>query len=457
MTTSRLNAGAFAPALRFSLGVALLVLACAPVGAQVEPPAGTASAVAVQAEGRGEPYVQISFLDVGQGDAVVIQSPEGQVAIIDAGLGDPLRFLQHMRIDEVDLLVASHPHADHIGGLDDILTARPVRFYLDNGIPHTTATYQRLMATLERIEEVTVLAPVSRTIRMGSVSIRVLPLPTGDLDLNDQSVGLVLEFGDFSAFFSGDSERYELDWWTGQGLVPDVTLLKAPHHGSANGFTRDFLAAARPEVVVVSVGEGNNYGHPRPEALTAYGTFADQLMRTDRDGPVTVLGYEDGRYELVFGPDIISSGGDAVQDGDSIGDAETADQSGTVPSGGAPPPDPSPGSMDSSVAGLRLDVVADAPGNDHEHLNGEFAIIENGGTQVLNIGRWRLCDLRSRCFEFPPGSSIPAGEQVRVYTGYGSSDGFSFFMNNSRAVWNNDGDEATLYDERGRMVLRYVY
>ena len=444
MTTSCLTShGSFSlvPCLTLP-SILLLGLACVPLGAQVETSRDTASASVGQAAEHEEPYVQISFLDVGQGDAVVIQSPEGQVAIIDAGLGDPLRFLQQMRIDAVDLLVASHPHADHIGGIDDILTARPVRFYLDNGQPHTTLTYERLMATLKRIEEVTVLAPTPRTITMGSVSIRVLPLPPGALDLNDQSVGLVLEFGDFSAFFSGDSERYELDWWTTQGLIPDVTLLKAPHHGSVNGFTRQFLAAARPEVVVVSVGEGNTYGHPRPEALTAYGTFVNQLLRTDRDGHVTVLGYEDGRYELVVGPDIISS---------------TGDQTSTVPADPLPSIAPSARAFASSVPGLRIDVVADAPGNDHEHLNGEFAIIENGGTRLLNIGQWRFCDLRSRCFEFPPGSSIPVGEQVRVYTGYGSADGFSFFMNNSRAVWNNDGDEATLYDERGRIVLRYVY
>ena len=442
-TSRRTSHGSFSPVPCFTLpGILMLGLACAPLGAQGETTWEPPSALVTQASEHEEPYVQISFLDVGQGDAVVIQSPEGQVVIIDAGLGDPLRFLQQMRINEVDLLVASHPHADHIGGIDEILTARPVRFYLDNGQAHTTVTYERLMTTLERIEEVTVLAPTPRTITLGPVSIEVLPLPPDALDLNNQSVGLVLEFGDFSAFFSGDSERYELDWWTMQGLVPDVTLLKAPHHGSVNGFTRRFLAAARPEVVVISVGEGNTYGHPRPEALTAFGTFAKQLLRTDRDGHVTVLGYEDGRYELVVGPDIISSAGDETP-------AVRSDPSSSIA--------PLARAFDPSVPGLRIDVVADALGNDHQHLNGEFAIIENGGTQVLNIGQWKFCDLGSRCFEFPPGSRIPVGEQVRIYTGYGSADGSSFFMNNSRAVWNNDGDEATLYDERGRIVLRYVY
>ena len=73
-----------------------------------------------------EPFVQVTFLDVGQGDAVVIQSPEGRTVMIDGGRSSPLRFLQQMSVDSIDLLVATHPHADHIGGLDDVLTARPV-------------------------------------------------------------------------------------------------------------------------------------------------------------------------------------------------------------------------------------------------------------------------------------------------------------------------------------------
>ena len=92
-----------------------------------------------------------------------------------------------------------------------------------------------------------------------------------------------------------------------------------------------------------------------------------------------------------------------------------------------------------------------------EHLNGEFVTIHNRSTANVAIGGWRLCDLRSRCFRFPPGSRVLAGRQVRVYTGYGTADGYAFFMNNDRAVWNNDGDEATLYDERGEVVVRFVY
>ncbi len=384
-----------------------------------------------------EPSVQITFLDVGQGDAVVIRSPEGQTAMVDAGPNAPLRFLQQMGIEEVDLLVATHPHADHIGGLVDVLTARPVRFYMDNGQPHTTATYRRLMATIELLPDVTYLEAVPRTIELGSASLEVLELMSPDVDHNNRSVSLILRFGAFVAFLSGDSERLELDHFIRNGVVPDVTLLKAPHHGSINGFTPEFLEAAQPEVVVVSVGSGNPYHHPRPEALTAFGSVADHVLRTDRDGHVTVLGYADGSFEIV------TNSGDVVP--------VTA----SVPVGGEQ-------AEQSAVSGefatpITVTVVADAPGDDHHNLNGEYVVIQNHGASELLVGRWRLCDLSSRCFRFPDDTRIAVGRRVVVYTGYGTSNGVSFFMNNGRAVWNNDGDEATLYDEAGNAVVRAVY
>ena len=252
-----------------------------------------------------DPFVQITFLNVGQADAIVIRAPEGQTALIDAGRSNPLQFLRDMGIEEIDLLVATHPHADHIGGMTDVLNALPVRFYMDNGQAHTTATYRRLLSTLQQRTDVTYLAAEPRTISLGSAELEVLPLPPIDaVDHNNRSVGLVLRFGSFTAFLSGDSEVQELTYFLRQGVVPDVTLLKAPHHGSDDGFTPDFLQTSRPEVVVISVG-GNSYGHPRPEALYAYQAVAEGLYRTDFHGHVTILGYEDGRYEVLTGRDAV--------------------------------------------------------------------------------------------------------------------------------------------------------
>ena len=251
--------------------------------------------------------IQITFLDVGQADAIVIRVPGGHTALIDAGRSDPSELLRQMGIEEIDLVVATHPHADHIGGMADLLNAMPVRFYMDNGQAHTTATYRRLLSTLQERTDITYLVAEPRTISLGSAELEVLRLPPIDVDHNNRSVGLVLRFGSFTAFFSGDSEVEELTHFLREGIVPDVTLLKAPHHGSNDAFTTDFLQTSCPEVVVISVGE-NDYGHPRPEALSAYEAVAQWVSRTDLVGQITVLGAEDGRYEVVAGGDSRASG-----------------------------------------------------------------------------------------------------------------------------------------------------
>ncbi len=393
-------------------------------------PTAPDSAVHEQLE-RG-PYVQITFLDVGQGDAVVIRAPGGQTAMIDAGRGSPLRQLQRMGVEEVDLLVATHPHADHIGGLDDVLTARPVRFYMDNGRPHTTDTYRRLMATIERLD-VTYLEAVPRSIDLGEVVLDVLPLPEADLDHNDRSVGLVLRFGAFSALLTGDSERRELDYWLRAGVIPPVTLLKAPHHGAANGINNAFLEASTPKVVVISVGADNQYLHPRPEALTAFGSIAERIVRTDLSGHVTVLGYADGSYEIAVGDEFLPLA--------EVGDGDES----------------LPVAEDGERRVLSLSVYSDEPGAGPEDLNAEYVVILNRSADAVEIGRWSVCDISSRCFRFPDDARIAPGRRVVVYTGYGMSDGVSFFMNNDRAVWNDNGDEATLFDSEGKEVVRYVY
>ena len=257
---------------------------------------GTACSAASQ----GEPgaSVEITFLDVGQADAVLIRDSSGRTALIDAGRAAPLPRLRERGVEAIDLLVATHPHADHIGGMEDLIEALPVRFYMDNGDPHTTATYARLMDALVRRPSITYLEATPRSVGLGETRIEVLPLPAaGSTDLNDRSVGLVVRLGSFLALLTGDSETGELEHFLRAGVADDVALLKAPHHGSSNGVTAEFLEATRPEVVVVSVGE-NAYGHPSPVAMAAYGRVARSVYRTDVHGDVTVVGYADGSFEV---------------------------------------------------------------------------------------------------------------------------------------------------------------
>ncbi|WP_423924311.1 lamin tail domain-containing protein [Candidatus Palauibacter sp.] len=382
--------------------------------------------------------LRITFLDVGQGDAVLVQAPSGQVALIDAGRSDVVRILRQFGVSEIDLLVATHPHADHIGGMAGVIATFPVRFYMDNGQPHTTATYRRLLAALDARPEITYLEASPRTLTLGEVEIEVLPLlPPGSTQHNDRSVSLVVRYGNFTAFLSGDSEVRQLSHLVSQGAVHETTVLKAPHHGSDNGFTWDFLDMARPRVVVISVGR-NPYGHPRPAAVQAYDASGATVFRTDLHGHVSVSGRQSGDYEVAVG-------GNVALRGNARGD-----EPGPVR---IPVPGSDPGGA--RDAGIRIRVHADAPGNDHRNPNGEYAVIDNLESEDRVIGGWTLCDRANHCFTFPPDARLAAGGRLVVHTGSGSANGTRYYMGRRQAVWNNGGDTATLYDDTGAAVVMF--
>jgi competence protein ComEC len=153
------------------------------------------------------------------------------------------------------------------------------------------------MRTLQR-SDVAYLEPTSRTIDLGSVTLRVLP-PLSDADSQgNRSIGLVVEYGSFRALLTGDAEVDELDHFLSLG-VPDVTVLKASRHGSSDGVTRDWLAASQPEIVVISCGRGNEYGYPEARAVRVYEGAGAVVFRTDRDGEVIVNGWKDGRFGVI--------------------------------------------------------------------------------------------------------------------------------------------------------------
>jgi competence protein ComEC len=241
--------------------------------------------------------LELRFLDVGQGDAALIVTPEGKTVLVDAGPGASpvVPYLRSHHYDTLDLVVASHNHSDHIGGMPDVLTTTRVRYYLDNGIAHTTATYQRTIRAVQT-SGAQYLQATARTITVGSARLRVLPPPTRQVDQNNGSVGLLLEYGQFRALLTGDSERDELQYWLQHDSVPQVTAIKVAHHGSPNGTTGAWIQATRPQVAVISVGANNSYGHPSLEVIEQWQGAGARVYRTDQDGAVIIQAQRDGSY-----------------------------------------------------------------------------------------------------------------------------------------------------------------
>lgn len=247
--------------------------------------------------------LRIDVLDVGQGDAVLIREPGGRALLYDGGPSrdGALEQLLELGVERLDLVIASHPHADHINGLAQVIRHFRPPSVLDNGLPHTTLTWERY-AEAVRAAGSRLIEPEARRIELGALDLRVLP-PPGEPEwgLNDNSVGLVVRFGAVQMVLGGDAEERQWDWWLDRAELPSgpVSVHKASHHGSRNGDTGSALRRLLPEIVVVSAGAGNSHGHPHAEALQRYRSVGASVLRTDRRGAIVLLATSDGEVRIM--------------------------------------------------------------------------------------------------------------------------------------------------------------
>ena len=244
----------------------------------------------------------IHMLDVGQGQAVLFEAATGETALYDGGprSGRLAEQLQQMGVEQIDLVVASHPHEDHIGGLPDVITHYAPRFLIDNTRAHPTQTYERYLDAIE-VAGTQLLDPTARTIDLGTTPFRVVPPPLdGDFGTNDTSVGLLVQRDGFRMSLFGDAERHQWDWLLehhSEALGP-VHVHVASHHGSRNGDTPEGMARLQPETILVGAGRDNRFGHPHPEALALYQQTASAVYRTDVHGSIRIAVGNDGRYTV---------------------------------------------------------------------------------------------------------------------------------------------------------------
>ncbi len=242
-------------------------------------------------EHRGE--LRVWFFDVGQGDATLIETPDGHQILVDGGpddavlakLGEVLGPLDR----SIDMVLATHPDADHIGGLAGVMRNYDVAEIDTNGDQKFTSTAQNFEdASGRETGADQVIVRAGQSWQFGDVSIRaVWPRNDEDVaaeDANYSSVVLLVTYGDTSILLTGDATA-DAEIVLG-GSVPDIDLLKVGHHGSATSSAYAFLADITPETAVVSCGLDNRYGHPHPAVLARFAELGIGVLRTDLDGDI---------------------------------------------------------------------------------------------------------------------------------------------------------------------------
>lgn len=272
--------------------VAALLLACQPPPPEKSNPASPTRF--------NSPTLKIHMLDVEQGDSLLIITPERKSVLIDAGTAGSgervLAALKRQGVNSLDLVIATHPHADHIGGLNKVLAAVPARMFLDSGQAHPTATYEKLLLTVkEKIGELTVARAGQEFELDNGIKLEVLgpqePLLDNvrGSDENANSVVLRLTFKDFRMLFTGDSEEETEERLLASQADLRADVLKVAHHGSQYATSKEFLARVRPKAALISCGADNDYGHPAAATLARLRKAGVELHRTDMEGEITVL------------------------------------------------------------------------------------------------------------------------------------------------------------------------
>jgi competence protein ComEC len=265
--------------------------------------AATLLLVAASSTGGGSPPAPgefvVSFLDVGQGDATLLQLA-GTAVLVDTGPpGGPIvERLAAAGVDRLDALVLTHAQADHEGAALDVMRVFPPRLVVNGGAGWPTGVQRGLPAAIADAKARRLDAHAGQILELGGIRMRMLWPPPPDRDFrpegdpNDRALVAHVEHGDFDLLLPADAESNV----TAALRLPRVEALKVAHHGSADEGLPDLLERTDPELAAIEVGRGNPYGHPAPSTLTAL-RHVPQLFRTDRDGTIR-LRIRDGEMRV---------------------------------------------------------------------------------------------------------------------------------------------------------------
>ena len=229
--------------------------------------------------------LKVYFFDVGQADSIFVMS-SGECMLIDAGNNADgkliVKQLENMNIDTIDYVVGTHPHEDHIGGLDDVINNFKIKNVLMPKTTTTTKTYEDVLKAIKNANLKIKTPKVGDIFYVGMARCEVMGIENDAENLNENSIIIELTYGDKKFLFTGDAEvaNEKLRSWD------DIDVLKVAHHGSRTSSSEEFLEQVKPEYAIISCGQDNDYGHPHKEVIGRLKGV--KIYRTDEEGTILV-------------------------------------------------------------------------------------------------------------------------------------------------------------------------
>ncbi|QHT47336.1 MBL fold metallo-hydrolase [Bacillus sp. SB49] len=371
--------------------------------------------------------MKVHFIYVGQGDSTLIQTPNGKNILIDAGKrgagDDVVCYLKDNGVKTLDFVVATHPDADHIGGLIDVLNEFPVKQVVDSGKAHTSQTYLDYLNLVDKKDIPFKVPKVGSYLNVDPlIDIQVLNNGEGYSDNNNASVALKLTYGDMDYLLTGDAEA-EAESNMVERFNVSSEIYKVGHHGSSSSSTPKFLNEVAPEFAVISAGIDNPYGHPDSEVINR----------------LRGLGLDYSTIWELNGEDVVVS-----TNGNNMSASSSPSACGSEEPAPEPDPDPIP---DPEPTTGKLDIT-------NLDLDAETVKIKNIDSRDISMDGWKLVSVDgNQTYYFPSNYTLKKGATVTVTSGRNSYESRPSVLQWSKAyLWDNNGDTARLYDPQGGLI-----
>ncbi|OOM14428.1 hydroxyacylglutathione hydrolase [Clostridium saccharobutylicum] len=255
--------------------------------------------------------MMVHYIDVGQGDSELIQIGDKNI-LIDAGTSDKktLDYLKKINITKLDYVIATHPHEDHIGSMDDVINYCTIGTFYAPKVTTTTKTYENMIDALKKKNLKITVPKVGEQINIDNATLTFLaPNSTKYDDLNNYSIVVKVKYGNNSFLFTGDAEALSEGEILQKQLDIQADVLKVGHHGSSSSTSQDFLNKVNPKYAVISCAKGNDYGHPHKETLDKLKDKNIGIFRTDLSG--TIIATSDGA-KITFNSNPVNNSNDNV-------------------------------------------------------------------------------------------------------------------------------------------------